>query len=105
MRILKLTTPPSGPQNVLRRVLSSGPNDAGLMLACTPQGRPALLLRFGAGDDAGTLVAAAELGAGLLDVLVVQHGRWRSLLCQDAACCPTQGHLLPESSAIVGFSP
>jgi hypothetical protein len=104
MRILELTTPPRGPQDVLRRVLSSGLHDSGLLLACT-QGRPALLLRFGAGDDAGTLVAAAKLGAGLLDVLVVQHGRWRSLLCQDTACCPTQGHLLPECSAIGGFSP
>lgn len=104
MRILELTTPPRGPQDILRHVLSSGPHDAGLLLACT-EGRPALLLRFGAGDDAGTLVAAAKLGAGLLDVLVVQHGRWRSLLCQDATCCPTQGHPLPESSSIVGFSP
>jgi hypothetical protein len=104
VRILELTTPPRGPRDVLRRVLSSGPHEEGLLLACT-QGKPALLLRFGAGDDAGTLVAAAELGAALLDVLVVQHGRWRSLLCQDTTCCPTQGNVLPESSAIGDFSP
>lgn len=102
--MLQLSTPPRGPQDVLRRVLSSGADGAGLLLACT-RSQPALLVRFGPGDDAETLLAAAKLGAGLLDVLVVQHGSWRSLLCQDAACCPTQGHPLPESSSIVGFSP
>lgn len=104
MHTLELSTPPRGPQDVLRRVLSSGPHDAGLLLACT-QGRPALLLRFGPGDDAGTLLAATKLGAGLLDVLVVQHGRWRSLLCQDAACCPAEGRQLPESSPTGRFNP
>ncbi len=104
VRILELTTPPRGPQDALRRVLSSGSHDPGLLLACA-RGRPALLLRFGTGDDGGTLVAAAKFGAGLVDVLVVQHGRWRSLLCKDTTCCPTQGNLLPESSAIESFSP
>lgn len=84
--------------------MSSGVCGAGLVLAGAP-GRPALLIRFGPGDDAATLLAAAKLRSRLLDVLVVQNGRWRSLLCQEAACCPDEGHLLPESSAIGGFSP
>jgi hypothetical protein len=101
---MELTTPPLGPQDVLRRVLSSGAHGAGLLLACT-QGQPALLVRFGPGDDAATLLAATKLGAGLLDVLVVQHGRWRSLMCRDAACCPAEGRLLPESSPTGRFNP
>jgi hypothetical protein len=101
---MELSTPPRGPQDVLRRVLSSGPYGAGLWLACI-QGQPALLLRLGRGDDAETLLAATKLGERLLDVLVVQHRRWRSLLCQDAACCPAEGRLLPESSPTGRFNP
>lgn len=101
---MELSTPPRGPQDVLRRVLSSGADGAGLLLACT-RSQPALLVRFGPGDDAGTLLAATSLGARLLDVLVVHNGRWRSLLCRDAACCPAQGRLLPESSPTGRFSP
>ena len=104
MRTLERTTPPRGPQDVLCRVLTRGHYGAGLLLACT-QGQPALLLRFGRGDDAETLLAATNLGARLLDVLVVHNGRWRSLLCQDTACCPTEGRLLPESSPTGRFNP
>jgi hypothetical protein len=101
---MELSTPPRGPQDILRRVVSSGAHGAGLLLACS-QGQPALLVRFGPGDDAGTLRAAAELGARLLDVLVVHNGRWRSLLCRDAACCPAEGRLLPEPSPTGRFNP
>ncbi len=104
MRTLELTTRPRGPQEVLRRVLSNGPHGTGLLLACA-QGQPALLVRLGPGDDAGTLRAAAKLETRLLDVLVVQDGRWRSLMCQDVACCPAEGRLLPESSPTGRFNP
>ena len=38
----------------------------------------------------------ATLPLDLKESLVVQNGRWRSLLCSDYTCCPIEGNHLPE---------
>jgi hypothetical protein len=38
-------------------------------------------------------------GVGMRDVLVVREGRYRSILCDDVACCPPQGALVPTTGA------
>jgi len=42
---------------------------------------------------------AAVAGVGVRDVIVTGAGRWRSLLCQDPACCPPEGRPVDQSTA------
>lgn len=37
---------------------------------------------------------AASRGVEVLDLLLSREGRWRSLLCTDAGCCPEAGRLI-----------
>jgi len=37
-------------------------------------------------------------GLRLTDAVVVRSGRWRSLLCRDAGCCPVEGQPLRDDS-------
>ena len=37
-------------------------------------------------------------GLRLTDAVVVREGRWRSLLCTDAGCCPVEGQPLRDGS-------
>ena len=104
VRTLWLATHPRGPEDLLRRVLNQGLHGAGLLLARAP-GQQAVLLRFGPGSDAATLMVAGRLPVQLLDVLVVSYGRWRSLMCQDTNCCALQSHALPDCSGITARDP
>ncbi|HET7476058.1 MAG TPA: DUF4192 domain-containing protein [Dermatophilaceae bacterium] len=69
---------------------------------------PTSVLLIGYEDDDGqSLVmldalerACADAGFGLCDKLVVRAGRWRSLHCQDPACCPPDGLPVADSSTV-----
>jgi len=48
-------------------------------------------------------VAAETAGIHVLDLLHVFKGRWRSMLCEDDSCCPTEGNpckAQPEGEAL-----
>jgi Domain of unknown function (DUF4192) len=36
-------------------------------------------------------------GLGLVDSLLVSHGRWWSLACEDSGCCPAEGSPMPAA--------
>lgn len=64
-----------------------------------------LLVAYGRVEDVA--VPAGNLRADLLghglpvsDALVVDGGRWRSLMCADSNCCPPRGRVLPDPSAV-----
>ncbi len=40
----------------------------------------------------------ARAGIELNESLIISKGRWRSTICGDRSCCPTQGRELPEIS-------
>lgn len=42
---------------------------------------------------------ARAAGQGVRDVLLLSGGRWRSLHCRDATCCPPGGRPIPEALA------
>ena len=42
---------------------------------------------------------AALAGVGLRDLIVTREGRWRSLLCNDPSCCPSDGRPVDPSAA------
>jgi len=43
---------------------------------------------------ASVRAAATQRGTALLDVLILDRGRWRSALCHDDHCCPAVGRLV-----------
>lgn len=48
----------------------------------------------------GSLASQIDAGAArLIDTLVVCRDRWRSLLCDDDACCPPEGRRLDEHTS------
>ena len=62
--------------------------------AGAPFGRDGLPWR-GLGDELRGVCAAAGTGTRLDDLLLVCGGRWWSLVCEEPACCPREGRLLP----------
>lgn len=40
--------------------------------------------------------ALSRANIDLKEALVISHGRWRSVLCEDRECCPEEGRPLPE---------
>ena len=42
------------------------------------------------------LAAITEYGLNLREVITVERNRYRSLICEDLSCCPSEGNLLPE---------
>ena len=66
---------------------------AALLLAYLPEGRndgDSLLISIGA----GFLRSEIEIQ----ESLVIQSGRYRSIICRDESCCPTNGKSLPDIS-------
>lgn len=66
-------------------------SEAALIVAYMPEHR----------DDGDSILIA--LGAGLIrngvdiqESIVVQTGRYRSIICRDASCCPPYGKAMPE---------
>ena len=71
--------------------------EAALLIAYLPDGREdgdSLLISLGAG--------LIRSGVEIQESIVVQGGRYRSIICRDEACCPSTGKSLPaiESSHI-----
>lgn len=42
------------------------------------------------------LAAITDYGLSLREVITVEKDRYRSLICEDLSCCPSQGNQLPE---------
>lgn len=42
---------------------------------------------------------AEDLGCEVKDIILVQDGRWRTLMCSDADCCPPEGQEIDASFA------
>jgi len=42
------------------------------------------------------LAAITDFGLSLREVITVEKDRYRSLICEDLSCCPSQGSQLPE---------
>jgi hypothetical protein len=40
--------------------------------------------------------ALTRIGISTDESLIIQGGRYRSVLCQDPSCCPAEGNLIPE---------
>jgi hypothetical protein len=40
--------------------------------------------------------ALTRIGIATDESLLIQGGRYRSVLCQDQSCCPAEGNLIPE---------
>lgn len=64
-----------------------------------------LLVAYGCDDDVSLPALNLRidlLGHGLpvSDVLLVDGGRWRSLLCSDPSCAPPGGQVVPEPSSV-----
>ena len=69
-------------------------SEAALLVAYMPEDR----------DDGDSILIS--LGAGLIrngvdiqESIVVQSGRYRSIICRDHSCCPPKGKVMPEISA------
>jgi hypothetical protein len=43
-------------------------------------------------------------GLELVDMLLVGRGRWRSLRCQDLACCPAEGTPVPAQPTVIDMA-
>lgn len=65
--------------------------EAALIVAYLPDERDdgdSLLIALGAG--------LIRNGIGIQESIVVRHGRYRSIICRDAKCCPPAGKVLPD---------
>ncbi len=62
-----------------------------------------ILVGYGPTATAALTAVADGIRCGqlvVLDVLSVLDGRWRSLLCESAACCPPSGNALPDADQL-----
>jgi hypothetical protein len=65
--------------------------DAALLVAYMPDGREdgdSILISLGAG--------LIRNGIDIQESILVQSGRYRSIICRDQSCCPPDGKTLPE---------
>jgi hypothetical protein len=67
------------------------------------QATGALLVAYVPSDHSDGEVVLADASAALTRIgiatdesLVIQGGRYRSVLCRDQSCCPAEGNLIPE---------
>jgi hypothetical protein len=70
-------------------------------------GEQAILIVLDGDDDLGAALSRQVRqrlgvdGLTLLDTVVVNDGRYRSVECADSTCCPSEGRPVPPSSALV----
>ncbi|WP_168581702.1 DUF4192 domain-containing protein [Gephyromycinifex aptenodytis] len=83
------------------------PGEVSLVLAALRRQPPDNVLIVGYGPGEQLSASAQQLREDLLgyglpisEVVVVEQGRWRSVLCTDPQCCPADGQPLPEPSSV-----
>jgi hypothetical protein len=62
-----------------------------------------ILVAYGEVATAALSALAANMRRGplaVLDALTVLDGRWRSLWCESASCCPAAGNAIPDPSRL-----
>jgi len=82
---------PQGAYDLLASHLQRDSATGALLVAYVPAGRSD-------GDVVLTDASAAltRIGIATDESLLIQGGRYRSVLCQDQSCCPAEGNLIPE---------
>jgi hypothetical protein len=82
---------PQGAYDLLASHLQRDAATGALLVAYVPAGRSD-------GEVVLTDASAAltRIGIATDESLLIQGGRYRSVLCQDPSCCPAEGNLIPE---------
>jgi hypothetical protein len=82
---------PEGAYDLLASHLQRDSSTGALLVAYVPTGRSD-------GEVVLTDASAAltRIGIATDESLLIQGGRYRSVLCQDPSCCPAEGNLIPE---------
>lgn len=82
---------PAGAYDLLASHLQRDCATGALLVAYVPSGRSDGEKVLADASSALTRIAIATE-----ESLLIQGGRFRSVLCQDQSCCPTEGNLIPE---------
>jgi hypothetical protein len=82
---------PKGAYDLLASHLQRDAATGALLVAYVPAGRS-----DGEVVLADASAALTRIGIATDESLHIQSGRYRSVLCQDQSCCPTEGNLIPE---------
>ena len=82
---------PQGAYDLLASHLQRDAATGALLVAYVPAGRSDGEVVL---TDASS--ALTRIGIATDESLLIQRGRYRSVLCQDQSCCPAEGSLIPE---------
>jgi len=82
---------PQGAYDLLASHLQRDAATGALLVAYVPAGRSDGEVVL---TDASS--ALTRIGIATDESLLIQGGRYRSVLCQDQSCCPAEGSLIPE---------
>jgi hypothetical protein len=82
---------PEGAYDLLASHLQRDLATGALLVAYVPSDR-----RDGEIVLADASAALTRIGISTDESLIIQGGRYRSVLCQDQSCCPAEGNLIPE---------
>ena len=82
---------PQGAYDLLASHLQRDAATGALLVAYVPTGRS-----DGEAVLADASAALTRIGIATDESLLIQGGRYRSVLCQDQSCCPAEGSLIPE---------
>jgi hypothetical protein len=82
---------PEGAYDLLASHLQRDSSTGALLVAYVPAGRS-----DGEVVLADASAALTRIGIATDESLLIQGGRYRSVLCQDPSCCPAEGSLIPE---------
>jgi hypothetical protein len=91
MRIDYPVNIPEGAYDLLASHLQRDSSTGALLVAYVPVGRS-----DGEVVLADASAALTRIGIATDESLLIQGGRYRSVLCQDQSCCPAEGNLIPE---------
>lgn len=82
---------PEGAYDLLASHLQRDSATGALLVAYVPRDRS-----DGEVVLADASAALTRIGIATDESLLIQNGRYRSVLCQDQGCCPAEGNLIPE---------
>jgi hypothetical protein len=91
MRIDYPVAIPEGAYDLLASHLQRDSATGALLVAYVPNNRS-----DGEAVLADASAALTRIGIATDESLIIQGGRYRSVLCQDQSCCPLSGNLIPE---------